>query len=92
MTSLRSQAGFTIIKLGRTDVSVPFLVPHHVPFQLHSQTMISLNSGGQNITFDTLVCSYLCWIAFSIMTITLLAEPLESELAVQVEYDMDEQG
>jgi hypothetical protein len=55
------------------------------------QTTISLCLKDPSTTFGTLVraipCTVQCFGAERIE-----AEPLESELAVQVEYDMDEQG
>ena len=55
------------------------------------QTMVSQTSPGQNIILGILVCScdHLCLDSIYHGDVT---EPLESELAVQVEYDMDEQG
>ena len=49
-----------------------------------------LNFRDRSITFDTVVCWLLVGILGVLLTVFL--EPLERELAVQVEYDMDEQG
>ena len=52
--------------------------------------MTVLNFRGQSITFDTAVEMFLS--EMLVILSTLFLEPLERELAVQVEYDMDEQG
>ena len=52
--------------------------------------MTVLNFRGQSITFDTAVGRFLA--EMLVILSTLFLEPLERELAVQVEYDMDEQG
>lgn len=44
----------------------------------------------RSITFDTVVSRLLVWMSGILLKV--FVEPLERELAVQVEYDMDEQG
>ena len=46
---------------------------------------------GQIITLVTLVCTRRA-LSCELNMLKSITEPLESELAVQVEYDMDEQG
>lgn len=52
--------------------------------------MISQSSDGLIITFDTLVRFQ--HLEFEKHLLICIIEPLESDLARQVEYDMDEQG
>lgn len=54
------------------------------------QITMVLNSRDRSITFGTAV-ERLFTVIFGAL-LTVLPEPLERELAVQVEYDMDEQG
>lgn len=54
--------------------------------------MISRILRDQNIIFDILVRNFLTSYRVALIYALATTEPLESELAVQVEYDMDEQG
>ena len=54
------------------------------------QTTTVPNFRDRSITFGTAVCKLL--MGASEILLMRLPEPLERELAVQVEYDMDEQG
>lgn len=55
--------------------------------------MISLTLNVQNITFDILVIRFEFYFQHLASALNdALLEPLEAELARQVEYDMDEQG
>lgn len=53
--------------------------------------MTFLYSTDQSTTFDTLVGHSACFLGCNWLVIAP-TEPLEHDLAVQVEYDMDEQG
>jgi len=68
-------------------------VSMHPPFVrmlTGGQTMIFPYSRGRSTTFDTSV--FLFPRGIVLLAEPSCLEPLESELAVQVEYDMDEQG